>query len=161
MAPIGVFKPTYTQWGPILQLATTHCQYKNYENRVDIVASYLARARGNLVLAQQPKPEGAFWEDLCYQAHQAAEKALKAVLISRGVNVPWTHSIEELLDAMPPDLLVDDELRAAASLTFYGTTSRYPMTGPSVTEEKYQQAIAHAERVLGWAEQVISKPANP
>jgi len=124
-------------------------------------ADWLARARGNLVLARQPKPDGAFWEDFCYQAQQAAEKALKAVLISRGVNVPWTHSIEELLDAMPPDLAIDDELRAAASLTFYGTTTRYPMTEPPVTEEKCQQAIAHAERVLGWAEQVIPKPANP
>ena len=45
MAPIGVFEPTYTQWGPILRIDTTCCQYKNYENRVEIVASYLVREK--------------------------------------------------------------------------------------------------------------------
>jgi len=41
MAPIGVLMPTYTQWWPILQNDTTYCQSRNYENRVEIVASYL------------------------------------------------------------------------------------------------------------------------
>jgi HEPN domain-containing protein len=61
-------------------------------------ADWLARARGNLLLARQPKPEGAFWEDLCFQAQQAAEKALKAVLIHRGIAFHKFHSIEVLLD---------------------------------------------------------------
>ena len=33
---------------------------------------WLVRAKGNLALAKQPKPEEAFWEDLCFQAQQAA-----------------------------------------------------------------------------------------
>ena len=40
---------------------------------------WLARARSSLALAKQPKPEAAFWADLCYQAQQAAEKGMKAV----------------------------------------------------------------------------------
>ena len=127
-------------------------------------ADGVARARGNLVLAQQPKPDGTFWEDFCYQAQQAAEKALKAVLISRGVNIPWTHSIEELLDTMPKDIDVPKELRAAASLTDYGTTTRYPSKDPPVTKEDYQEALGHATRVLEWAEQLVRgvpHPENP
>jgi len=52
MAPIGVLMPTYTQWGPILQNDTTYCQSRNYENRVEIVASYLDVQRS--VYAQLP-----------------------------------------------------------------------------------------------------------
>ncbi|MBC8234752.1 HEPN domain-containing protein [bacterium] len=47
---------------------------------------WLARAKGNLALAKQPKPKEAFWEDLCFQAQQAAEKAIKAVYQYKGLN---------------------------------------------------------------------------
>jgi HEPN domain-containing protein len=40
---------------------------------------WMARAKSDLALAQVPLPKGAFYEDLCYHAQQAAEKALKAV----------------------------------------------------------------------------------
>ena len=38
------------------------------------------RAKGNLALAKQPKPKEAYWDDLCFEAEQAAEKSIKAVL---------------------------------------------------------------------------------
>jgi len=41
---------------------------------------WLMRAKSNLALARADKPEGVFWEDMCYNAQQAAEKAVKAVL---------------------------------------------------------------------------------
>ena len=44
---------------------------------------WLRRAKGNLVRAKQRKPKDAFWEDLCFDAQQAAEKAIKAVLVDR------------------------------------------------------------------------------
>ena len=39
---------------------------------------WLARAKGDLALAGAPLPPGAFYEDLCFHAQQAAEEALKA-----------------------------------------------------------------------------------
>jgi|SoiMethySBSTD1v2_1073268.scaffolds.fasta_scaffold754408_2 hypothetical protein len=38
------------------------------------VQDWLVRAKGHLVLAKQPKPEGAFWEDQCFLAQQAQRK---------------------------------------------------------------------------------------
>ncbi len=55
------------------------------------------RAKGNLALAKQRKPKEAYWEDLCFEAEQAVEKAIKAVLRSRGIDFPKTHDIGELL----------------------------------------------------------------
>ena len=41
---------------------------------------WLERAKGNLALAKQRKPKEAYWDDLCFEAEQAAEKSIKAVL---------------------------------------------------------------------------------
>jgi hypothetical protein len=43
---------------------------------------WINRARSNLVRAQTTLP-GVYLEDLCFDAQQAAEKAIKAVLIAR------------------------------------------------------------------------------
>ncbi len=40
---------------------------------------WLARAKGDLAIAEAPLPDGAFYEDLYFHAQQAAEKALKAL----------------------------------------------------------------------------------
>ncbi|MEJ5375378.1 MAG: HEPN domain-containing protein [bacterium] len=57
---------------------------------------WLARARGSLAMARQPKPAEAFWEDYCFQAQQAAEKAIKAIYQHKGLVFRRTHDIEEL-----------------------------------------------------------------
>jgi len=119
-------------------------------------ADWMARARSNLVLARQPKPDEALWEDLCFQAQQAAEKALKAVLIAYGVGFTKTHSIEALLDLMPECLLVSEELRRTAVLTDYAVTTRYPGDYPLVSEDEYHEALGCADMVLAWAERMLA-----
>ncbi len=57
---------------------------------------WINRARSNLVRAQANLP-GVYLEDLCFDAQQAAEKAIKAVLIARGVDFPLVHDLARLL----------------------------------------------------------------
>ena len=45
---------------------------------------WMNRARSNLALAKNRVP-GAYLEDLCFEAQQAAEKAIKAVMIIRAI----------------------------------------------------------------------------
>ena len=40
----------------------------------------------------------AYLEDLCFGAQQAAEKAIKAVMISRNIDFPYVHNLALLLD---------------------------------------------------------------
>jgi len=54
---------------------------------------WLARAEGDLALARAPLPEGAFYEDLCFHAQQAAEKSLKAVYQYFGKRFRYTHDL--------------------------------------------------------------------
>ena len=49
---------------------------------------WLNRARSNLARAEVLAP-GSYLEDLCFDAQQAAEKAIKAVMIRRDINFPY------------------------------------------------------------------------
>jgi HEPN domain-containing protein len=57
---------------------------------------WLNRARSNMVRAKLPVPD-VYLEDLCFDAQQAAEKAIKAVMIVHGIDFPYTHDLARLL----------------------------------------------------------------
>jgi len=57
---------------------------------------WLNRARSNLARARAKIPD-AYLEDLCFDAQQAAEKAIKAVLLKKGVAFPYVHDLARLL----------------------------------------------------------------
>ena len=57
---------------------------------------WLNRARSNLALAKA-KRKGVYLEDLCFDAQQAAEKAIKALLIKVDVDFPYVHDLARLL----------------------------------------------------------------
>ena len=61
-------------------------------------AEWLRRAKSNLLRAKAPRdhPE-IMYEDLCFDAQQAAEKAIKGLLVHLQTPFPKTHSISDLL----------------------------------------------------------------
>lgn len=118
---------------------------------------WLRRAQSNLALAKQPKPDEALWEDLCFDTEQAAEKAVKAVLVFHGIEFPKTHDIRALLTLLDQaQCEVPPEIWNAVDLTDYAVETRYPGRVEAVTEDEYRQAVALAERVVRWAEQIVS-----
>ena len=60
---------------------------------------WLNRARSNLALAKNRVPD-AYLEDLCFEAQQAAEKAIKALLIRSEVDFPYVHDLARLLSVL-------------------------------------------------------------
>jgi hypothetical protein len=46
---------------------------------IHTAGGWLRRARSNLARAKQDKPDEVLFEDLCFDAQQAVEKALKAL----------------------------------------------------------------------------------
>jgi len=118
-------------------------------------ADWLRYAYSDLELAHVGRASNVLFEGLCFHAQQAAEKALKAVLIAKGVPPPKTHNIRTLLDLLPQELVAPQEIEDAASLTDYAVTSRYPGDFESVDEEEYKEAIRLAETVVIWAERII------
>ena len=57
---------------------------------------WINRARSNLIKGTNRVP-GVYLEDLCFDAQQAADKAVKALLIARGVDFPYVHDLGLLL----------------------------------------------------------------
>ena len=89
---------------------------------------WLNRARSNLAMAKSHIP-GAYLEDLCFEAQQAAEKAIKAVMISRGIDFPYVHDLGNLLALLDANgETIPESIDIAMSLTTYATTTRYPTT---------------------------------
>ena len=112
---------------------------------------WLNRARGNLARAKVPVP-GGYLEDLCFDAQQACEKAIKAVLIAHRLDFPYTHNLSYLLTTLESHgESVPDAVREAEELTHYATHTRYPGLEEPVSESEYQEAIAAAEAVIRWA----------
>lgn len=123
------------------------------------VQDWLARAKGHLALAQQPKPEGAFWEDQCFLAQQAAEKALKAIYQHRGLLFRYTHDLEELGKGLEDHgVSIPFVVKEAVILTRYAFETRYPGPFEPVTIAEYQEAVHLATAVVAWAEGIITLP---
>jgi HEPN domain-containing protein len=118
-------------------------------------ADWLRYAHSDLELARIIRPDEVMFEGLCFHAQQAAEKALKAVLITKDVSPPKTHNIRTLLDLLPQEIIAPREIENAASLSDYAVTSRYPGDFEPVNEEEYKEAVRLAETVVLWAEKII------
>ncbi len=120
-------------------------------------AAWLRRARSNLARARagQTAPDVLF-EDLCFDAQQAAEKAIKAVLVHHQIPFPKTRQITQLLTlAEQQAVAVPAEVREAATLTQYAVESRYPRFGEEVTREEYDRALVLANVVVRWASDLL------
>ena len=118
-------------------------------------AAWLRYARGDLALARVPLPEDSFYEQLCFHAQQAVEKAVKAVLIINKISYPKTHNIRTLLDLLPKEIVLPTDVDAATTLTDYAVSGRYPDEVEEVNEEEYREAVRLAEAVVQWAESIL------
>jgi HEPN domain-containing protein len=121
---------------------------------------WLARAKGDLALALAPLPEGAFYEDLCFHAQQAAEKAIKAVYQKHQLAFRYTHDLGELLVGLKEQgVTVPQEVEDAQILAVYASEYRCPSLAEPVTMEEYREATKLAAKVVRWAEEIIAR--NP
>lgn len=116
---------------------------------------WLNRARSNLVRAQTRIPD-VYLDDFCFDAQQAAEKAIKAVLLKLGVDFPYVHDLVHLLHlAETRSAAIPSNVREAGRLTIYAFHGRYPGGLEPVTEEDYLEAVKMAAEVVEWAESLI------
>jgi len=111
---------------------------------------WLRRAGSNLVQAQRTEATICL-EDLCFQAQQAAEKSLKALLIARGCRAPYTHDLATLLRLIEKaGETIPTEINRVVRLTDYAVETRYPGLFEPVAEAEYQEALALATQCVAW-----------
>ncbi len=126
-------------------------------------ADWLRQAEADLRHARHSLDQGDF-EWSCFAAHQAAEKALKAVFLRMGMDA-WGHTITVLIGNLPktvnptPEALVND----ARILDKYYIQTGYPNGFDSgapmdfYTSEEAQSAIQKAEAILEFCRHQIDR----
>ena len=111
------------------------------------------RAKSNLGIAKRRTPH-VYLEDLCFQAQQAAEKAVKAVMIKLGIDFPYVHDLARLLSILEEaGETFPNVVAQAEELTQYAMATRYTSLEQPVTEQDYKVAVQIAESVVHWAEE--------
>jgi HEPN domain-containing protein len=118
---------------------------------------WLQRAESNLEIARWARREKVLLEDLCFEAQQAAEKALKALLIYLSGDYPRVHAFTLLLERLEQHVAVPEPIREVVELSDYAVQIRYPGDYYPVSEEEYERALDLAERVLQWVRSQIGQ----
>ena len=111
---------------------------------------WLSRAKSSLALAKN-RIIDVYLEDLCFQAQQAVEKAVKAMLLKHNVEFPYVHDLSLLLSMLEETgEVIPDVVRKAEELTPYAFMTRYPGTTRVVTTEEYLTAVELAVATVEW-----------
>lgn len=124
----------------------------------DRSTDWLDQAQRDLEQADESMRSGRH-EWACFAAHQAAEKALKALNLAQGQQA-WGHTLSRLWATLPtqvwtpaPPVGLEDRLRLLDG--FYIPT-RYPDSYPEGTPGEHfgrlqsEQALLHADAILRW-----------
>jgi HEPN domain-containing protein len=126
---------------------------------------WLHQADADLRHARQARGHEAH-EWACFAAQQAAEKALKAVLVSRGEDA-WGHTVTALLGLMATERDAGAELiECAKSLDKHYIPTRYPNgfdTGAPTdfyTKKDSDDAIPCAEQLIRFARHQIERSGS-
>ena len=118
---------------------------------------WLQRAESNLEIARRARGEKVLLEDLCFEAQQAAEKALKALLIYLSGDYPMVHAFTLILERLEQHVAVPEPIREVVELSDYAVQMRYPGDYYPVSEDEYERALELAARVLQWVRSQIGQ----
>ena len=125
-------------------------------------AEWMSHAKSDLRLARlAADDEFVRREQACFHAQQAAEKAIKGLLLYRGIEFPLTHDIEELLEiAEHAGLALPKDIADVSHLTPYAVETRYPGYWDEITEDDLEEAVRLAKMTVEWADEALTKPGH-
>jgi len=123
--------------------------------RVEEVKRWLMQSLRDLKAANDSL-RNSNYEWACFQAQQAAEKAVKALLYYHGLSA-WGHSVVELLNYLRGKEVINEELYVAArELDRHYIPSRYPNAfesgypGMYYDEPTARSALNASKSIIDW-----------
>ena len=120
--------------------------------------AWLGRARDDLAVANMWADERVAPSIAAFHAQQAAEKALKSVLVATQTEFPPTHVIGLLIQLCASSgKRVPDLVLRAVPLTRFAVRTRYPGLGSEITAQEAGSAAVAAEHVVQWAVATLSE----
>ncbi len=123
---------------------------------------WLAYARSDLdaghVLLRDPD---SYPRQVCFLAQQAAEKALKAILVLLEIEFPRTHDLDRLREMAPTGWRVKVEFPQLYALSVWAVEARYPGDMPEVVETDAHTALQTAEAIYQMIAQELQERLSP
>ena len=133
--------------------------------RQELLRSWLTKAASDLRSAHLlGSAEDPPLDTAIYHCQQAAEKAVKAFLVHRGVTPEKTHDIRNLtLKAAEHEPRFNELLTFAAALTPYAWEFRYPddLAETYPTQEEFDEAVRQAQSIYDFVVNLLPKDARP
>ena len=84
---------------------------------------------------------------ICWLAQQAAEKAIKAVLVFLQIDFPRRHDLDALRNLLPSGWKLKEEQPDLADLTEWAVEARYPGDWPDATEADARSTVQQAQAI--------------
>ena len=108
---------------------------------------WVARAEDDLRVARHTLTlkDDCPYRLVAYHAQQCAEKYLKAYLVIRGVDFPFTHDIARLRELCLAQANWPAQIEDADELTPFAITARYPADDEPVSEAEALRAVNRSE----------------
>ncbi|MCC6094680.1 MAG: HEPN domain-containing protein [Eubacterium sp.] len=126
----------------------------------DVLQEWLKYIEQDLSVAKHlydkfyPKP----FEIICYHCEQAAEKAVKMLIVNKGSQggLPRSHDISFLLNQINHMYSIPDEYYDYAdTLSKYGVAARYP-NELFLDDFDAMEAIKYSEKIVSWAKSQLN-----
>ena len=126
------------------------------------VDAWMRQANSDWAVAELTAQQG-FHSQACYHYGQAAEKALKALLISLGSLPPYSHALDRLVDSVEAGGVDVSPIRTVRlkALSRMNTETRTPSVSEAPTDrfvaEDSEQARTAASQVMAFAKAVATE----
>jgi HEPN domain-containing protein len=118
-------------------------------DRAAVVKRWLRWAEDDLTLAEHTfADEEVVARGACVWAHQAAEKAIKALLVSHDIDPPKLHDLDRLAQRLPDGEQAAFREIDLPPLTRWAIDGRYPGDLDEATRDDAEQAVSLAREVL-------------
>ena len=127
-------------------------------DRLEDTARWLRHAAEDLttaetLLAQAHVPP----RQACWHAQQAAEKALKAVLIFLQIDFRRTHNLNVLRDLLPESWQLKAAHPDLSNLTRWAIEARYPENRQGATETEASEAVEQARAIWTYVSTALTE----
>jgi HEPN domain-containing protein len=131
----------------------------------ELVKTWLIKARNDLGSANRlANGSETYYDTAIYHCQQAAEKALKAFLVHHDIEFEKIHNLNVLVDlCIEIDSEFNDYLDAAAILTPYATSYRYPneLFELEPEETQIEEALKLAEQIFNFVMKRLPEDVRP
>jgi HEPN domain-containing protein len=121
---------------------------------------WLRHAKSDLAVARdiENNPD-VLPNQTAFHAQQAAEKAIKAMMIHEGIAFPLTHDLKLLVKRWTDSGRIwPPALTNVKTLNPYAVESRYPGYIHQISSTEVRAAIEMAERVVACSETILTPP---